>query len=56
MDQDYNIFAYKFPGGQIKNKYSINIRFLRDWQFNYDKSSRQWKVSVFTKNVGMFSS
>lgn len=51
-----SIVAFKYPDGEMKKKYTINLKNLRDFQFDYQKGSRQWKVSVFNKNKGMFSS
>ena len=49
------IVAFKYPDGEIKKKYTIELKNLRDWQFDYQKSERQWKLSVFNKDRGMFS-
>ena len=56
MNPEYNIVAFKYPDGEIKKKYVIDLKRLRDWQFNYQKGSRQWKLSIFNKGRGMFSS
>lgn len=29
----YMIRAYKYPNGDIKKKYTMSVRELRDWQF-----------------------
>ena len=56
INDDYCIISFKYPGGDIKKKYRVDIKNMRDWQFNYQKGSRQWKLSVFNKDTGMFSS
>lgn len=47
MDQDYNFRAYKYPDGQIKSKYVVNVRHIRDFQVEYQKHNELWKNSVF---------
>lgn len=49
------IRAYKYPDGEVKRKYFMGIRQLRDWQFFYDSNDEAWKLSVFNKERGMFS-
>lgn len=56
MIKDDRIVAFKYPDGELKKKYTISLKNLRDFQFDYQKGSRQWKLSVFNKNRGMFSS
>jgi hypothetical protein len=55
MDEEYNLRAYKYPDGEIKKKYVINIRSIKDFQFDYEASSEQWKLSVFNFQKGMFN-
>lgn len=56
IDEMYQIRAYKFPDGEIKKKYVISIRQLRDWQFIFEQNSDVWKNSVFAKEKGVFDS
>jgi hypothetical protein len=49
IDEMYVIRAYKYPDGEIKKKYSISIRKLRDWQFFFHQNTDVWKNSVFHK-------
>ncbi len=55
LNEQNNLVAFKYPDGQIKNKYSLSLKNLRDWQFDYQKTSRQWKLSVFSKSKGLFA-
>lgn len=48
------IRAYKYPDGEIKKKYVISIRQLRDWQFGFQANDDAWKKSVFMKDKGVF--
>jgi hypothetical protein len=48
----YVIRAYKYPDGEIKKKYCIGIRKLRDWQFCFEQNSNVWRYSVFPKEKG----
>lgn len=56
IDEVYMIRAYKYPDGEIKKKYTISIRQLRDWQFNFEPNDEVWKTSVFSKDRGVFDS
>lgn len=49
INEKYMLRAYKHPNGEIKNKYVIGIRQIKDWQFDYRNSPNSWKASVFTK-------
>lgn len=35
MNEDYQLRAYKYPDGEIKQKYVIDIKSIKDFQFNY---------------------
>lgn len=37
MNEEYQIRAYKFPDGEIKKKYIIDIKNIKDFQFNYSE-------------------
>ena len=55
ISEEYVLRAYKFPEGEIKSKYMINTRQIRDWQFNYKNSPYSWKTSIFAKEKNVFS-
>jgi hypothetical protein len=38
MNDDYQLRAYKHPDGEIKTKYVIDIRTIKDYQFEYPGS------------------
>ncbi len=46
--------AYKFPGGEVKRKYVIDIKNLKDFQFNFPVSEELWGSTVFTMEKGLF--
>ena len=49
INEMYMIRAYKYTDGEIKKKYVISIRQLRDWQFLFEPADDAWKNSVFNK-------
>jgi hypothetical protein len=52
LDEMYVLRAYKYPDGEIKNKYCISVRKLRDWQFSFEHNTDVWKNSIFPKEKG----
>ena len=56
MNEDYQIRAYKYPDGEIKNKYVIDIRSIKDFQFTYPITSELWQATLFTQEKGLFDS
>lgn len=38
INEEYELRAYKYPGGEIKRKYVIDIKNLKDFQFSYPVS------------------
>jgi hypothetical protein len=56
INEEYELRAYKYPGGEVKRKYVIDIKTLRDFQFNYPVSEELWAATVFTMEKGLFDS
>lgn len=56
MNDEYEIRAYKFPDGEIKKKYIIDIKNIKDFQFNYSISEELWSSTVFSIEKGLFDS
>ena len=52
---EYNLRAYKHPDGELKAKYILGIRQIKDWQFDFSSSPNSWKSSPFTKEKNMFN-
>lgn len=57
MNDNYTLHAYKFPDGEIKNKYTLPLRNIKDWRFHYnpemDPDTRLlWKHSTFARQTG----
>jgi len=50
----YNLRAYKAPDGEVKEKYVVGVKQLRDWQFSYELADDAWKSSVFVKDKTVF--
>ena len=55
IDDEYNLRAYKHPDGELKAKYILGIRQIKDWQFDFSSSPNSWKSSPFTKEKNMFN-
>ena len=55
IDDEYNLRAYKHPDGELKSKYILGIRQIKDWQFDFSSSPNSWKSSPFTKEKNMFN-
>ena len=57
MNDDYVLKAYKFPDGEVKKKYTLPIRNIKDWRFHYNQNmdpntKNLWKHSLFAKVEG----
>ena len=52
MNEENIIKAYKYPDGEIKKKYTMSIRQIRDWQFIFNANDDAWRNSVFAKSKG----
>ena len=55
INEEYIIRAYKYPGGEIKKKYVIGLRQIRDWQFEFRNSPNSWKSSVFPQEKSLLN-
>ena len=56
IDEEYSFRAYKYPDGEVKKKYCVNIRHIREFQLEFQKHPELWKRSVFASDKGMFES
>jgi hypothetical protein len=56
MDEEYNLRAYKAPDGEIKKKYVMNVRYIKDLQIDYAHNEEVWKHSPFNLEKSMFDS
>ena len=55
LTDQYLLRAYKYPDGEIKRKYTLSIRQIKDWQFSFKTEKEAWKNSVFIKGkAGIF--
>lgn len=54
MNEEYQIRAYKYPDGEIKKKYVINLKNIKDFQFDYPCSDELWGASIFAAEKGLF--
>ena len=54
MNEEHQLRAYKFPDGQIKKKYTIEIKNIRDYQFDFPLTFDLWNSTVFAHEKGLF--
>ncbi len=54
MNDEFEIRAYKFPDGEIKKKYVVDIKNIKEFQFNYPSSEELWNSTVFSIEKGLF--
>ena len=54
INEDYEVRAYKHPNGEVKKKYVIDVRNLKDFQFAYPANEELWSSSVFLLDKGLF--
>ena len=47
IDDEYNIRVYKYPHGEIKKKYFLNINHIRDLQIDFRDKDNLWQHTVF---------
>lgn len=57
MSDDCVLKAYTFPDGEVKKKYTLPIRKIKDWRSHYSqnielKNKNLWKHSLFAKVEG----
>ena len=55
INEEHMVRAYKYPGGEIKNKYTMSIRQIRDWQFDYRNSPNSWRSSIFPQEKSLLN-
>lgn len=48
IDDEYNIRVYKYPDGEIKSKYVLNINHIRDLQIDFREKDELWSHTVFS--------
>ena len=54
MNQEFQLRAYKFPDGEIKKKYIVNIKNIKDFQFSFPLSEELWNSTIFAMEKGIF--
>lgn len=47
IDEEYNFRVYKAPDGEIKKKYTSNVRYIREFQIEYQNHEELWNKSLF---------
>lgn len=47
---------YKYPDGEIKWKYVVNVKHIREFQIEYQCDDELWKKTVFSADRGFFNS
>jgi len=56
IDEEYNLRVYKNPNGEIKKKYTANIRHIREFQIDFENCKELWSKSIFEESKGLFHS
>lgn len=54
MTSEYELRSFKYPDGEIKEKYRVNILNIKDSCFRYNSGTKLWELSVFSKSGGLF--
>ena len=54
MNEDYEVRAYKYPDGEVKSKYVIDIKNIKDSQFDFPCSPELWHSTLFSQEKGLF--
>ena len=56
MNEECELRAYKYPDGEVKSKYIVDIRNIKDFQFDYPHSNELWQSTLFGQMKGIFDS
>lgn len=54
MTPEYELRGFKFPDGEVKDKYRMHVLNVKDSCFKYEVGTRLWELSVFSHSGGLF--